>query len=212
MLYLQKGVFQKFVRWTAGRWMTANQATCFGAVFILLTAVSFYLGLTYAACRWMLLLVPPFLLLRMAANALDGMLAREYGTGSVVGEIVNEGMDVIGDMICYGSLFFVPGGPRLSLTLLLILIWMAEFFGVLGKGFPGGIRRHEAFLGGKADRAAWMSLLALLLFIWPDFFPRVDYFLLVMSLFVFATSVIRIRKTLLATKGQHYESFTLIGR
>ena len=30
MLYLQKGVFQKFVRWLGGRWMTANQATCFG--------------------------------------------------------------------------------------------------------------------------------------------------------------------------------------
>jgi hypothetical protein len=38
MLYLQKGVFQKFVRWLGGRWMTANQATCFGIVFILLTA------------------------------------------------------------------------------------------------------------------------------------------------------------------------------
>ncbi|MFZ1935624.1 MAG: hypothetical protein WCB27_25635 [Thermoguttaceae bacterium] len=212
MLYLQKGVFQKFVRWLGGRWMTANQATCFGIVFILLTAASFYLGLSYAACRWMLLLVPPFLLLRMAANTLDGMLSREYGTGSVAGELCNEGLDVIGDTVCYGSLFFVPDGPQLSLTLLLILSWMAEFFGVLGKGFPGGIRRHETFLGGKPDRAVWMSVLAVLLFVRPEFIHSIAYYLLVMSVFVFATSVIRIRKTLLAAKGQHYESYTWIGK
>ncbi len=212
MLYLQKGVFQKVVRWLAGRWMTANQATCFGILFVLLTAASFYLGLTYATCRWMLLLVPPFLILRMAANALDGMLAREYGTGSVAGELFNEGLDVIGDTVCYGSLFFVPDGPQLSLTLLLILSWMAEFFGVLGKGFPGGIRRHETFLGGKPDRAVWMAVLAVLLFLWPEFIHSIAYYLLTVSLFVFGTSVIRIRKILLATKGQHYESYTWIGR
>jgi len=91
MLYLQKGVFRSSSAGLPRRWMTANQATCFGIVFILLTAVSFYLGLTYAACRWVLLLVPPFLLLRMAMNALDGMLAREYGTGSVVGEMSTKG-------------------------------------------------------------------------------------------------------------------------
>ncbi len=145
-------------------------------------------------------------------NALDGMLAREYGTGSVAGELFNEGLDVIGDTICYGSLFFVPDGPMLSLTLLLILSWMAEFFGVLGKGFPGGVRRHETFLGGKPDRAVWMSILALLLFFVPGFIGDVPYYLLTMSVFVFATSVIRIRKTLLAAKGEKYESYTWIGR
>jgi CDP-diacylglycerol---glycerol-3-phosphate 3-phosphatidyltransferase len=212
MLYLQKGVFQKFVRWLGGRWMTANQATCFGIVFILLTAASFYLGLTYPACRWMLLLVPPFLILRMAMNALDGMLAREYGTGNVAGELFNEGLDVIGDTVCYSSLFFVPDGPQLSLTLLLLLSWMAEFVGVLGKGFPGGIRRHETFLGGKPDRAVWMAVLAVLLFVWPSFIHSTPYYLSVVSLFVFGTSVIRTRKILLATKDKHYESYTWIGK
>ena len=106
----------------------------------------------------------------------------------------------------------MPDGPQLSLTLLLILSWMAEFFGVLGKGFPGGIRRHETFLGGKPDRAVWMAVLAVLLFIRPGFIQYIAYYLLVMSLFVFGTSVIRIRKILLATKGQHYESYTWIGR
>ncbi len=212
MLYLQKGVFQKVVRGLGGRWMTANQATCFGVLFVLLTSLSFYFGLSYEQCRWTLLLVPPFLVLRMAMNALDGMLAREYGTGNVAGELFNESLDVIGDTVCYGSLFFVPDGPQLSLTLLLILCWMAEFSGVLGKGFPGGVRRHETFLGGKPDRAVWMSVLALLLFFYPGFIHGVAYYLLTMSFFVFMTSVIRIRKILLTAKDKEYESYTWIGR
>ena len=140
------------------------------------------------------------------------MLAREYGTGSVAGELFNEGLDVIGDTVCYGSLFFVPDGPQLSLTLLLILSWMAEFFGVLGKGFPGGVRRHETFSAGSPTGRCWMSVLAVLLFVRPEFIHSIAYYLLMMSLFVFATSVIRIRKILLAAKGQHYESYTWIGK
>ena len=105
MLYLQKGNFQKVVRWLAGSWMSANQATFFGVCFVVLAAVGFYVGLTGENCRWFLLLVPIFLVLRMAMNALDGMLAREYNTGSVAGELCNEGLDIVGDTICYGICF-----------------------------------------------------------------------------------------------------------
>lgn len=212
MLYMQKGVFQKVVRWMGGRWMTANQATCFGIAFVLLTASAFYVGLTYTQWHWLLLLVPPFLIMRMAMNALDGLLAREYGTATVAGELFNEALDIIGDTVCYGSLFFVPDGPLLSLTLMLILSWMAEFFGVMGKGFPGGVRRHETFLGGKPDRAVWMSILALLLFFQPEFVDDIAYYLLTMSFFIFGTSVLRIRKILLVAKGEKYESYTWIGK
>ncbi|MBN1912613.1 MAG: CDP-alcohol phosphatidyltransferase family protein [Pirellulales bacterium] len=192
--------------------MTANQATAFGIVFVLLTSASFYVGLSVEGWRWLLLLTPVFLVFRMAMNALDGMLAREYNTGTVAGELFNEGLDVIGDTVCYSSLFFVPGGPNLTLTLLLLLAWMAEFFGVLGKGLPGGVRRHETFLGGKPDRAVWMSVLAVLLFIRPAFLEYVPYYLLVMSFFVFMTSVLRIRKTLKVSRDEKYESYTWIGR
>jgi CDP-diacylglycerol--glycerol-3-phosphate 3-phosphatidyltransferase len=212
MLYLQKGNFQKVVRWMAGSWMTANQATYFGIGFVALTALSYWLGLNYAGARWVLLCTPAFLILRMAMNALDGMLAREYGTGSVAGEICNEGLDIIGDTICYGVLFFVPGAPNLSLTLFLILTWMAEYAGVLGKGLPGGVRRHETVLGGKPDRAIWMGLLALLLYIFPSMGEYINVYLLVLSCFVLATSVIRVLKILEAAKGQSYSSYTWIGR
>lgn len=212
MLYLQKGNFQKVVRWVGGTWMTANQATAFGILFILLTSMSFYAGLSYEEYRWLLLLTPFFLVMRMIMNTLDGMLAREHKTGSVAGELFNEGLDIVGDTLCYGILFFIPNIPKLPLTIFLLLTWMAEYFGVLGKSFPGGVRRHETFLGGKPDRAIWMGVLALLLFASPQFIEHVDSYLLVVSCFVFLTSVVRIRKTLLAAKGMEYQSYTWIGR
>ena len=212
MLYLQKGNFQKIVRWLAGSWMTANQATLFGIFFIACVSLSFYIGLSFPEFRFLLLLTPLFLILRMAMNALDGMLAREYNTGSVAGELFNEGLDIVGDTICYGSLFFIPNPPYLCLTLFLLLSWMAEFVGVLGKGLPGGIRRHETFLGGKPDRAIWMGLLALLLYLLPSLISYLNWYLLFVSFFVLMTSVIRVRKILQEAKDKPYESYTWIGK
>lgn len=212
MLYKQKGNFQKIVRWIGGKWMSANQATFLGIFFIILTATSFYLGLNKEQFRWLLCVVPFSLFMRMVMNTLDGMLSREYGSASVAGELFNEGLDVIGDTICYGVLLFIKSPPYLSLTLFLILIWMAEFFGVLGKGFPEGIRRHETFLGGKPDRAVWMSLLSLILFFYPSFRDYMEYYILSVSFFVFLTSVIRIVKILQNAKGKEYKSYTWIGR
>jgi CDP-diacylglycerol---glycerol-3-phosphate 3-phosphatidyltransferase len=212
MLYKQKGNFQKVVRWIGGKWMTANEATWGGIFFIFLTTFSFYFGLTNDRFRWLLCIVPAALLMRMVMNTLDGLLSREYGTATVAGELFNEALDVVGDTACYGVFLFIPDPPFLAATLLLILIWMAEFFGVLGKGFPGGMRRHETFLGGKPDRAIWISILALILFFSPGFFKYINHYLLTMSFFVLLTSVIRIRKILLAAKGKKYESYTWIGR
>jgi len=212
MLYRAKGEFQKAVRWLGGSWMTANMATALGCLCIALVAGSFYAGLAPEGCRWLLLLVPVFLLGRMAMNTLDGMLSREEGTGTVAGEIWNEALDILGDTVCYGVLYFVPGGPRLSIELFLLLAWAAEYFGVLGKGMPGGTRRHETVLGGKPDRGVWMAALAVLLFAFPAFMAYVDHYLAVACVFVALTSVIRVRKTIEAARGRQYQSYTWIGK
>ena len=212
MLYLQKGNFQKITRWMGGSWMSANQASGFGFAFVLLTGLAFYAGASFAPWRWLLLCIPFFLFMRMAMNTLDGLLSREYGTGSVAGEICNEGLDIVGDTIAYGALLFIPDPPYLQITLFLVLSWMAEYVGVLGKGVPGGIRRHETILGGKPDRAVWMGLLALLLFFLPGMRPHIGSYLLFVSFFVFLTSLVRIRKILAEARGKSYTSFTWIGK
>jgi phosphatidylglycerophosphate synthase len=212
MLYLLKGRLQKVVRWVAGSWMTANMATAFGCIFIILIAASYYCGLSYSDYRWLLLLVPIFIFFRLAMNALDGMLSREYKTATVAGELWNEALDIIGDTVCYGAIYFAPNSPHLALTVFLILTWAAEFFGVLGKSMPGGKRRHETIGGGKPDRALWMGLLAFIIFIYPSFFDYSAYYIGAVSVLVALTCVIRIRKTLQTAKGKKYESYTWIGR
>jgi CDP-diacylglycerol--glycerol-3-phosphate 3-phosphatidyltransferase len=212
MLYLQKGNFQKVVRSIGGNWMSATQATFFGIIFIFLTAASYYLGLTYESWRWLLLLVPVFLFLRLAMNTLDGMLSRECGTATAAGELWNEALDVFGDTICYGSPLLIPAVPYKPLVLFIILLWAAEFFGVLGKSMPGGTRRHETIGGGKPDRAVWMGLSAVILFLFPSFMNYFAYYLYFVSILVGLTVIIRIRKTIQAAKGKEYKSYTWIGR
>jgi len=212
MLYRAKGEFQKAVRWLGGSWMTANMATALGCAAIGLTSASFYVGLTFDGWRWLLAAVPVLLFGRLAMNTLDGMLSRERGTGSVGGELWNEALDIVGDTVCYGGLYFVPGIPQNVLVLFILLTWAAEFFGVLGKSMPGGVRRHETILGGKPDRAVWMGTLAVLLLAFPGFFPYVGWYLGAACVFVALTSAIRIRKTLQAAHGHTYQSFTWIGR
>lgn len=192
--------------------MTANMASWLGMLFVALTGFSFYTGLTDPRLRFLLICVPVFLFFRMMMNALDGMLSREYSTATVAGEIFNEAMDIFGDMVCYGSLLFVPGKHTPSIVVFLLLCWAAEFFGVLGKGMPNGVRRHETFMGGKADRAAWMGILAVLLIVFPDFHRYTGLYTGAASSFVFATCVIRVRKTIEAAKGRTYTSFTPVGR
>ncbi|MCK9614385.1 MAG: CDP-alcohol phosphatidyltransferase family protein [Candidatus Omnitrophica bacterium] len=211
-IYLIKGNFQKIIRWIAGSWMTPNEATLLGIIFIILTALSYYLGFIYANLRFCLLLVPVFLFMRMMMNALDGLLSREYKLASVTGELLNEGVDVIGDIVCYGILYFVPGIPKLSLIIYLMLIWTAEFFGVLGKSMPGGSRRYENVLSGKPDRALWMGALSIILFFKPQLMKYVSYYFICLSVLLVLTCILRIKKILECARGKKYESYTWVGR
>jgi CDP-diacylglycerol--glycerol-3-phosphate 3-phosphatidyltransferase len=212
MLYLVKGNFQKAIRWMAGSWMTPNEAALFGVVFVGLTALGYYLGFTRNNLRFCLLLVPVFLFLRMSMNALDGLLAREHKLASVGGELLNEGVDVIGDMVCYGVLYFVRGMPKPELVIYLMLIWAAEFFGVLGKSMPGGRRRYENILSGKPDRALWMGIFSIVLFFAPQYIKYAGYYFTSLSILLALTCVLRIKKILEFGRGKKYESYTWIGK
>jgi CDP-diacylglycerol---glycerol-3-phosphate 3-phosphatidyltransferase len=212
MLYLQKGKFQNVVRFIAGDWMTANQATLLGVVFIIATAFSLYAGLVVESLRFLLLFVPVFLIARLAMNTLDGLLSREKNTATVKGEILNETLDVMGDTICYGVLLFVPSISYKIVTLFLILIWAAEFYGVLGRGMPGGVRRHETYGGGKPDRGFLIGLGSVLLFIFPEFINYFSFYLAFICILVAITSIVRIKKIIFSAKGKKYESFTWIGK
>jgi len=142
--------------------VTANHVTL-GAM---LTSVA-YGG--WLACQpgralpWLLL--PLFLFLRMALNAIDGMLAREHGQKSRLGGILNEVGDVVSDAALYLPFALLLAQPAWA-VLAVALALLTEFVGVLGPSL-GATRRYDGPMG-KSDRAFVFGAYGLLLGLWPQ--------------------------------------------
>ena len=152
-LYQLKPAFQQRLRpWVgrlAGRGVRANHVTVAAA------AVSVALGagllLQPGGDRSAFLLLPLWMLLRMAFNAIDGMLAREHGQQTALGAYLNELCDLVSDAALYLPFAMVaPFGPW-GVGAVVLAAWLAEYAGVLGSGV-GASRRYDGPLG-KSDRA-----------------------------------------------------------
>lgn len=111
-------------------------------------------------CKWTFLLLPLFMLARMAMNAIDGMLAREFYQQSKLGAILNEAGDVVSDAFLYAPFAWLAGVNPAIVALLVFMSMMTEFIGVLGQVIGGG-RRYDGPLG-KSDRAFLFGAIGLL--------------------------------------------------
>jgi CDP-diacylglycerol--glycerol-3-phosphate 3-phosphatidyltransferase len=105
----------------------------------------------YATEPPVFLLLPAWLAMRMALNAIDGMLAREFSQKSRLGAYLNELGDVISDVALYAPFALVPPLGALATGSVIVLALLTEFAGVLGP-FVGASRRYDGPLG-KSDRA-----------------------------------------------------------
>lgn len=130
------------------RGVTANQVTVTAAV------VSLLVGLLLAALphiTWLFILVPIWMLLRMALNAVDGMLAREFGQQSTLGAYLNELCDVIADAALYLPFALLAGVSPALVVLVVLCATFSEYAGVMGP-LAGASRRYDGPMG-KSDRA-----------------------------------------------------------
>jgi CDP-diacylglycerol--glycerol-3-phosphate 3-phosphatidyltransferase len=109
----------------------------------------------------MLLILPAVLFLRMALNAMDGMLAREHGKKTSLGALLNELGDVIADAGLYLPLAVVPGFDARLVVGVVVLSILTEMTGVVAVQI-GASRRYDGPFG-KSDRAFIFGLLGLLL-------------------------------------------------
>ena len=100
--YQLKSQFQALLRptaaWLHGLGVTANQITVSACVISVMLGI---VTLLHSESRWLFLLIAIWCLLRMALNALDGMLAREYGQASHLGAVLNEAGDIVSDIALY---------------------------------------------------------------------------------------------------------------
>ncbi len=161
-VYPLKPAFQRRLRpvagWLAARGVNADRVTV--ASVLLALTVGAVIAL-WPAARWPLLLLPVVLLLRMALNVVDGMLAREHRMDSPLGAQLNELGDVIADIALYLPLALVPGINPLLIALFVPLAVLTEFAGMQAVQI-GATRRYEGPLG-KSDRALLLGAIALLL-------------------------------------------------
>ncbi|MBN9064206.1 MAG: CDP-alcohol phosphatidyltransferase [Rhizobiales bacterium 65-9] len=139
---------------------TANQVT--------LTAAALSVALGAALCAWphrraLFLLLPAWLLARMALNAIDGMLAREFGQKSRLGGYLNELCDVVSDAALIAPFAFVAPFSAAWTAVVIGLAALSEYAGVMGP-LVGASRRYDGPFG-KSDRAlvfgalgAWIGL------------------------------------------------------
>jgi len=109
----------------------------------------------------LLLLLPGTLFIRMALNAIDGMLAREHNMNTRLGAVLNELGDVVSDSALYLPLALVPAFNHWLVVGLVILAVMVEMVGVVA--IQIGATRNYAGPMGKSDRAFAFGLIALLL-------------------------------------------------
>jgi len=123
-------------------------------VTVLACALSVAIGLALTARtdrRAWLLVLPVFLFVRMAMNALDGMLAREFGQKTDLGAYLNELTDVVSDAFLYLPFAYLPCFAPLWIGAAIWLAALSEMAGTVAV-IAGASRRYDGPMG-KSDRA-----------------------------------------------------------
>lgn len=105
--------------------------------------------------------LPAFLLLRMALNAIDGMLANATGNKTPLGALLNELCDQVSDAALYLPFALAAGIAPALVVIVVLAALLAEFAGVLAQAI-GAPRGFEGPMG-KSDRAFAFGLIALLI-------------------------------------------------
>ena len=159
-VYDLKPGFQKRLRpavaWLVRAGVTPNQVT---VAALALSAAGGAAIAAWPESRWPLVALPGVLLLRMALNAIDGMMAREHNKATPLGAILNEAGDVASDAVLYLPLALVPAFGAWLVVAIVILSAVGELVGVTA-ATVGASRRYDGPMG-KSDRAFWISILAL---------------------------------------------------
>jgi CDP-diacylglycerol--glycerol-3-phosphate 3-phosphatidyltransferase len=170
--------------------MTANAITWIAILLSIGTGALLWIhpyGLSF-------IILPAALLVRMALNALDGMMARTYNMQSKKGEVLNELGDVVSDFIMFFPLIrLLPINVYVILVFLFLSV-LNEYTGILGKAVSG-VRRYDGPMG-KSDRAFVVGLISLIFYFTTRLGYYVDYIFLFINLLLVISTYIRIHKTL----------------
>jgi CDP-diacylglycerol--glycerol-3-phosphate 3-phosphatidyltransferase len=191
-IYDLKPAFQNLLRPVcrrlAGWGISANQVTLFAALLSILQGAWIAMQPENPVA---LSCLPMVLFVRMALNAIDGMLAREFSQKTRLGGILNELGDVVSDTALYLPFALHPAFSPWLVVLFVILAVLTEFAGVLAVAI-GSQRRYDGPMG-KSDRALLWGAIGFLGAVGLPLAGWVDYLLVLGILLLSLTVLKRVR-------------------
>lgn len=150
-----QALLRPIVKNLAFKGYTANQVTIWAGILSFVGGVFVLLALYN---KYFLLLIPFIMFIRMALNAIDGMLAKEHNMKTKTGAMLNELIDVISDTILYLPFAFLIN--PIIVVLFVVISIFTEFIGVSAQAVYDD-RRYDGPMG-KSDRAFVIGLISLL--------------------------------------------------
>lgn len=202
-VYQLKSAFQNQLRPISDRLVkygfTANQVTLSAVILSLIIAHLISHQARHQKKYWYLL--PSGLFVRMAMNAIDGMMAKEHGQESTLGAYLNEAGDVVSDTALFMSL-----SPHTShqahLILIVALSIATELVAVLARVLTGERANHGPM--GKSDRALALGLLGCMMAI--DKKPKNEEVLFMMMTLLLTQTLINRGRYIVHTKNTLHTS------
>ncbi len=169
----------------AGAGVTANQVTVAAILVSLahggcITLMAGDANPSEGPLFWALVLLPVTLLVRMALNAIDGMLAREHGQQSARGAVLNEVGDMVSDAALYLPMALLAGSSAPLVVAIVAVAIISEAVGIQAQAMGGSRAYHGPF--GKSDRAVFFGLTAVLITVGLMDWPHLAALLLVAGL------------------------------
>ena len=190
-LYSMKPRFQAVLRplvaWMADAGVSANQVTLLAAIISILVGA----GIIWSGSRLAFLILPIWFLIRMGLNAIDGMLAREFGQKSTLGAYLNELGDVVADAALVAPFAIVAPFSPAWVFAVIFLGALSEYAGVMGP-LAGAGRRYDGPLG-KSDRALAFGALATWIGIGGPLPPPTAWIMPALTLLLAVTAINRVR-------------------
>ncbi|MCD8796988.1 CDP-alcohol phosphatidyltransferase family protein [Mammaliicoccus sciuri] len=199
-IYEIKPKFQQLlmpiVDWMRKIGMTPNQVTILALLLSIVTGIILSI---FHENKWIYILMPIVMFVRMALNAIDGVMAKKYQMKSHLGLLLNELGDVISDLFLFIPFVFIAEDYGIGIMLFISLSIISEMAGVTVQVI-GSSRRYDGPMG-KSDRAFIIGFISFLIFVHLNIIPYLHFVFYVCSILILINIYNRITKGLKEVKS-----------
>lgn len=176
--------------------MTPNQVTILALLLSIITGIILSI---FHENKWIYILMPIVMFVRMALNAIDGVMAKKYQMKSHLGLLLNELGDVISDLFLFIPFVFIAEDYGIGIMLFISLSIISEMAGVTVQVI-GSSRRYDGPMG-KSDRAFIVGFISFLIFVHLNIIPYLHFVFYVCSILMLINIYNRITNGLKEVKS-----------